>query len=153
MFRQFKSHSQMPHEVAKMAQTMMSKTRHTACRVCTTCILDPCRAITHTKILLRTAKIIHFHFSKFRYCLTFFPKSFSHFPHGTCVLSISNLSSFADEHIPPHLHFTSKKHYSGGHAVHESLCMVHRSITFRAALFPRDLHAHFHWHCTFTAQF
>ena len=60
----------------------------------------------HTLTLARNnlTKIHWFHslpFQQFQALLTLFPKSFSSFPHGTCLLSVSNLYLALDEIYHP----------------------------------------------------
>ena len=49
-----------------------------------------------------------FIFSNCRLCLILFPKSFSHFPHGTCTSWISSMYHVTWT-LPCNLHFTCKK--------------------------------------------
>jgi hypothetical protein len=55
----------------------------------------------HTTISRRGTGFIRFSFQRFQALLTLFSKSFSPFPHGTCLLSVSNQYLALDEIYHP----------------------------------------------------
>ena len=74
-------------------------------------------------------------FQQFQALLTLFSKSFSPFPHGTCLLLVSNIYSALDEiyhplHAPIPRNMTLRRH-----TVHWELQMTHRILTLINALF------------------
>ena len=83
-------------------------------------------------------KVHCFHSLPFQQCqalLTLFPKSFSSFPHGTYILSVSNLYSAWVEIYqricaPIPRNVTHRKH-----AVHGGLQMANRTLTLKCSLF------------------
>ena len=77
----------------------------------------------------------HFPFSKFRHCYLSLQSPVSSFPHGTCLLLVSNIYSALDEvyhplHAPIPRNMTLRKH-----TVHWELQMTHRIVTLVNALF------------------
>ena len=78
-----------------------------------------------------------------RYCLTFFTKSFSQFPHGTFVTTVPKQLFSFKWHIPPNLHSTFKEHDSFTSTLHTRQHMTHRSSTFIATAF-RMVYIHTH---------
>jgi hypothetical protein len=86
-------------------------------------------------ILLCRAWFHALSFQQFQALLTLFSKSFSSFPHGTCVLSVSNQCSALDgiyhllcAPIPRNVTFRL-------HAVHKGLHTSSRTLTFSGTLF------------------
>ena len=83
------------------------------------------------------ASVTGFHslpFQQFQTLLTLFPKSFSSFPHGTCLISVSSLYSALDEiyhrfGAPLPRNVTLRKH-----AVHRGRQMTRRILTRNDAL-------------------
>ena len=64
--------------------------------------LDICTSQNPASCNLTYAQTFHLlSFQQFRVLLTFFPKSFSHFPHGTCLLSVSTQYLALDELYHP----------------------------------------------------
>ena len=78
---------------------------------------------------------LHFPFSKFRHCYLSLQSPVSSFPHGTCLLLVSNICSALDEvyhplHAPIPRNMTLRRY-----TVHWELQMTHRIITLVNALF------------------
>jgi len=78
---------------------------------------------------------LHFPFSKFRHCYLSLQSPVSPFPHGTCLLLVSNIYSALDEiyhplHAPVPRNMTLRKR-----TVHWELQMTHRILTLINALF------------------
>ena len=82
-------------------------------------------------------------FQQFQALLTLFSKSFSPFPHGTCLLSVSSHYLALDEiyhqlYAPIPRNATLRKH-----TVHTGLQMTHRILTHGNVLFQEAcIHAH-----------
>ena len=78
---------------------------------------------------------LHFPFSKFRHCYLSLQSPVSSFPHGTCLLLVSNICSAFDEVYHP-LHAPVPRSMTlGKYTVHLELQMSHRILTFINALF------------------
>ena len=80
---------------------------------------------------------LHFPFSKFRHCYLSLQSPVSSFPHGTCLLLVSNICSALDEvyhplHAPIPRNMTLRRH-----TVHWELQMTHRIITLINASFQK----------------
>ena len=80
---------------------------------------------------------LHFPFSKFRHCYLSLQSPVSSFPHGTCLLLVSNTCSALDEvyhpiHAPVPRNMTLRIC-----TVHRELQMTHRIITLINALFQK----------------
>jgi hypothetical protein len=71
----------------------------------------------------------------FQALLTLFPKSFSSFPHGTCLLSVSSQCVALDETYHPLGAPVPRSVTLREHTVHRGLQMMQRSLTHTAALF------------------
>ena len=89
-----------------------------------------CKAISPENI-----GYLHFPFSKFRHCYLSLQSPVSSFPHGTCLLLVSNIYSALDEvyhplHAPIPRNMTLRRC-----AVHWELQMTHRIVTLVNALF------------------
>jgi hypothetical protein len=102
------------------------------------------------------AKIDWFHslpFQRFQALLTLFSKSFSSFPHGTCMLSVSNLYLASDETYhqlcaPIPRNVTLRKR-----TVHRGLQMTNGALTLFSAPCPRVLHLRPCWLHFYRLQF
>ena len=80
---------------------------------------------------------LHFPFSMFRHYYLSLQSPVSPFPHGTCLLLVSNIYSALDEnyhllHAPVPRNMTLRKH-----TVHWGLQITHRILTFVNALFQK----------------
>ena len=94
----------------------------------------------HTLTLARNnlTKIHWFHslpFQQFQALLTLFPKSFSSFPHGTCLLSVSNLYLALDEIYHPLCAPFPRNVTLRLRTVYEGLQAIEGAITLIGALF------------------
>jgi hypothetical protein len=74
-------------------------------------------------------------FQQFQALLTLFPKSFSSFPHGTCLLSVSNQYLASDEIYHPICAPIPRNVTLRTHAVHGGLQMTNGTLTLVGALF------------------
>ena len=74
-------------------------------------------------------------FQQFQALLTLFPKSFSPFPHGTCLLSVSNQYLAWDEIYHPLCTPFPRSVTLRKYAVHGGLQMTNRTFTLTGALF------------------
>jgi hypothetical protein len=74
-------------------------------------------------------------FQQFQTLLTLFSKSFSSFPHGTCLLSVSSLYLALDEIYHPLYAPIPRNATLRTHAVHSGLQAKHRILTYVDALF------------------
>ena len=84
--------------------------------------------------------------------LTFFSKSFSHFPHGTCLLSISNPYLALDEIYHP-LCAPSSRNTNPGSMPCTANCKRQTGISPSMSLHPKSLPLHSSWHCILSIQF
>ena len=94
----------------------------------------------HTLTLARNnlTKIHWFHslpFQQFQALLTLFPKSLSSFPHGTCLLSVSNLYLALDEIYHPLCAPIPRNVTLSRHTVLGGLQMSNGTLTLADALF------------------
>ena len=83
-------------------------------------------------------KIHWFHslpFQQFQALLTLFPKSFSSFPHGTCLLSVSNLYLALDEIYHPICAPVPRNVTLRTQAVQGGLQMTDGTLTLTGAVF------------------
>jgi hypothetical protein len=71
----------------------------------------------------------------FQALLTLFPKSFSPFPHGTCLLSVSSQCLALDETYHPIGAPVPRSVTLRKHTVHRGLQVTQRILTHTAALF------------------
>ena len=76
-------------------------------------------------------------FQQFQALLTLFSKSFSPFPHGTCLLSVSKLYSALDEIYHPICAPVPRNVTLGKHTVHRGLQMPCGTLTLASALFQK----------------
>ena len=95
------------------------------------------QAHSHAAISPNYTGFLHFPFSKFRHCYLSLQSPVSSFPHGTCLLLVSNIYSALDEnyhllHAPVPRNMTLRKH-----TVHWGLQITHRILTFVNALFQK----------------
>ena len=74
-------------------------------------------------------------FQQFQALLTLFSKSFSPFPHGTCLLSVSNQYLALDEIYHPIYAPIPRNATLRTHAVHGGLQMTNGTLTLIDALF------------------
>ena len=74
-------------------------------------------------------------FQQFQALLTLFPKSFSSFPHGTCLLSVSNHYLALDEIYHPLCAPIPRNVTLRKYAVHGGLQMTNRTLTLNGSLF------------------
>ena len=118
--------------------TMMNKVRNIAHILFSSCCnIANNNWQTHlcATISPRDTGFLHFPFSKFRHCYLSSQSPVSSFPHGTCLLLVSNICSALDEvyhplHAPIPRNMTLRRH-----TVHWELQMTHRIITLINALF------------------
>ena len=97
--------------------------------------LHQCNLILSNSNLDKITGSIRFPFSNFRHFLTLFSKSFSSFPHGTCLLSVSNLYLALDEIYHPLCAPIPRNVTLRKHAVHKGLQMTWRILTHNDVLF------------------
>ena len=76
-------------------------------------------------------------FQRFQALLTLFPKSFSSFPHGTCLLSVSNHYLALDEIYHPLCAPIPRTVTLRTHTVHGGLQMTNGTLTLVDALFQK----------------
>ena len=93
------------------------------------------QAHLHAAISPSYTGFLHFPFSRFRHCYLSLQSPVSPFPHGTCLLLVSNIYSALDEiyhplHAPIPRNMTLRRH-----TVHRELQMTHRILTLINALF------------------
>ena len=74
-------------------------------------------------------------FQQFQALLTLFSKSFSPFPHGTCLLSVSNQYLALDEIYHPICAPIPRNVTLRKYAVHGGLQMTNRTLTLNGSLF------------------
>ena len=118
--------------------TLIDKARHTMCmllKACNNIIHCNRQAHLHKAISPKDIGFFLFLFSKFRHCYLSLQSPVSSFPHGTCLLLVSNICSALDEvyhplHAPIPRNMTLRRH-----TVHWELQMTHRIITLINALF------------------
>ena len=89
---------------------------------------------------------------QFRVLLTFFPKSFSQFPHGTCFLSVPNPCLASDEHYHPLCTSVPRSTTLGSRPCMKA-CTCNAGVSPSLLRVPKCLHAHCHWSCNFPLQF
>ena len=85
--------------------------------------------------LAMTAGSFSLPFQQFQALLTFFPKSFSFFPHGTCLLSVSKLYLALDEIYHPICAPIPRNVTLRRYTVHWGLQMPSGTLTLIDALF------------------
>ena len=91
-------------------------------------------------------------FQQFRVLLTFFPKSFSRFPHGTRLLSVPNPCLASDEHYHP-LCTSGPRSTTLGSRPCMKACTCNAGVSPSMLLVPKCLHMRSHWSCNSTLQF
>jgi hypothetical protein len=120
------------------APTMTHKARNTA-RCAPTACCHACAEATECCTSTQQSRQAHwFHplsFQRIQALLTLFPKSFSPFPHGTCLLSASDRYLALDEIYHPLCAPIPRNVTLGRQTVHEGLQIIHRTVTFTGALF------------------
>ena len=91
--------------------------------------------LTYKTISQSLTGSIRFTVSKFRHCLTLFSKSFSPFPQGTCVLSVSDPYLALDEIYHPLCAPIPRNVTLRKYTVHGGLQMTNGTLTLVDALF------------------
>ena len=91
-------------------------------------------------------------FQQFQALLTFFSKSFSHFPHGTCLLSISNPYLALDEIYHP-LCAPFSRNTIRGSKPYTASRKGQTGLSPSMLLYPKSLPLHCCWHCILNIQF
>ena len=79
--------------------------------------------------------------------LILFSKYFSHFPHGTCLLSVSITCSRLHEIYHSLCTPVPRSVILKVHTVHRELQMTNGILTLIDAFFPKGLHLHLYWQC------
>ena len=92
-------------------------------------------------------------FQRFQALLTLFSKSFSPFPHGTCLLSVSNQYLALDEIYHPIYAPIPRNATLRTHTVHGGLQMTNGTLTLIGQLFQENLHLRLRWQCISRLQF
>jgi hypothetical protein len=92
-------------------------------------------------------------FQRFQALLTLFSKSFSSFPHGTCLLSVSNLYLALDEIYHPLCAPIPRNVTHRRSAVHRGLQITRRDSHPLRCSFPRGLYLRLHWQPLSRLQF
>ncbi len=82
---------------------------------------------------------------QFQSLLTLFPKSFSSFPHGTCVLLVSNTYKALDEAYHPLCAPISRNVTLTLQAVHKGLQTINKDSHLHWCSFPRGSYLHPCW--------
>ena len=98
------------------------------------------RSTTSREARNNLAKQNWFHslpFQQFQALLTLFPKSFSSFPHGTCLLSVSNHYLALDEIYHPLCAPIPRNVTLRRHTVHGGRQMANGTLTLVDALFQK----------------
>ena len=136
--RSLQANYHVPRVFFKFEPTMTHKARSTThVQIRTHCYA--CAAAASHHISMRQSHQDNwFHslpFQQFQALLTLFSKSFSFFPHGTCLLSVSNQYLALDEIYhqicaPIPRNVTHRKY-----AVHGGLQMANRTLTLNCSLF------------------
>ena len=107
-----------------------------SCSRLTTTLTLKQQAITLMRSNLTKLRWFHsLPFQQFQALLTLFSKSFSPFPHGTCLLSVSNQYLALDEIYHPICAPIPRNVTLGKHAVHGDLQMTDRTLTLNGSLF------------------
>ena len=91
-------------------------------------------------------------FQQFQAHLTFFSKSFSHFPHGTCLLSVSSLYLDSDELYHP-LCAPLPRNATLGNTPCTKIANDKQEFHLHCCFPPKSLHLHFCWLCFWKIQF
>ena len=112
------------------------------------------RAITIAYEKLAETDWVHsLPFQRFQALLTLFSKSFSSFPHGTCLLSVSNLYLALDEIYHPLCAPIPRNVTHRRSAVHRGLQITRRDSHPLRCSFPRGLYLRLHWQPLSRLQF
>ena len=101
----------------------------------------------------RGTGFIRFSFQRFQALLTLFSKSFSPFPHGTCLLSVSNQYLALDEIYHPLSAPVPRNVTRRKHTVCNGLQATDGMLTLSDSSFPRDLRLRPRWCCLSRLQF
>ena len=119
----------MVYQVRSIARSIL-RTHHTITKYSR-------QAHSHAAISPDYTSPFHFPFSMFRHYYLSLQSPISPFPHGTCLLLVSNIYSALDEnyhllHAPVPRNMTLRKH-----TVHWGLQITNRILTFVNALFQK----------------
>ena len=125
---------------SRNAMPMVHQARSIACSVLmTSSTIAKCSRQAHSQAAISPhyTDPLHFPFSMFRHYYLSLQSPISPFPHGTCLLLVSNIYSALDEnyhllHAPVPRNMTLRKH-----TVHWGLQITHRILTFVNALFQK----------------
>ena len=125
-----------PHNALPMAYQVRSITR-IMLRTNHTITKHSRQAHSHAAISPNHTGPLHFPFSMFRHYYLSLQSPVSPFPHGTCLLLVSNIYSALDEnyhllHAPVPRNMTLRRH-----TVHWGLQITNRILTFANALFQK----------------
>jgi hypothetical protein len=101
----------------------------------------------------RGTGFIRLSLQRFQALLTLFSKSFSPFPHGTCLLSVSNQYLALDEIYHPLGAPVPRNVTRRQRAVHRGLQATDGILTLSDSPFPRNLHLHLRWRRDSRLQF
>ena len=118
--------------------TLIDKARHTMCmllKACNNIIHCNRQAHLHKAISPKDIGFFLFLFSKFRHCYLSLQSPVSSFPHGSCLLLVSNVYSALDEIYHPLYAPTPRNMTLRRHTVYWKLQMTHRTVTLVNALF------------------
>ena len=111
------------------------------------------RAITMACEKLAETDWVHsLPFQRFQALLTLFSKSFSPFPHGTCLLSVSSQYLALEENYLPFSAPIPKYATLRNHSVRTNY-QRDGALTLSGAFFQRDLRWRLHWRCFSRLQF
>ena len=101
---------------------------------CHACAETASVSLTHNN-LVKSHWLCSLPFQQFQALLTLFSKFFSSFPHGTCLLSVSNQCLALDENYHPVCAPIPRSVTLKKYTVHRGLQMTSRTLTFIGALF------------------
>jgi hypothetical protein len=128
----------VPGVFLKSEPMLTHKARNTTGSQIKTSSLTYAKATSHPLCMQQSRQADWFHslpFQQFQALLTLFSKSFSPFPHGTCLLSVSSQYLALDEIYHPIYAPVPRNATLRRHAVHRGLQMKHRILTHVDALF------------------
>ena len=128
----------VPRVFFKFKPTMTHKARSTTHNQIRTHCCACAAAASHHISMRQSHQDNWFHslpFQQFQALLTLFSKSFSFFPHGTCLLSVSNQYLALDEIYHPICAPIPRNVTLRTHAVHRGLQMTNGTLTLVEALF------------------
>ena len=128
----------VPRVFFKFEPTMTYKARSTTHDMIRTHCCACAATASHHLSMRQSHQEDWFHslpFQQFQALLTLFSKSFSSFPHGTCLLSVSNQYLAWDEIYHPVYAPIPRNATRRMHAVHGGLQMTNRILTLNDSLF------------------